>query len=170
MIKVYKEVMKSVANKIQKQHGQSLTFDVRSKPPKGLGNVRHIGAWTVRKVTAEQQRHVRANMATSNTRTRNQVFRRHGIASRDPLEQQQAPTGTLKVTEDLQFRTRRRQRFACRLFEWWQACLSWGRSHCSDEICHEKSSTTAAEEVGLFSPGGVKGGGHTCTVIYRYKY
>ena len=82
MVEVYKEVTKSIADKVQTATiSEPPTFDVKGMPAEGLAKIRHIGAWAIRKVVTNQQRYIRANMMTSNESTHCSVNRRHEIAS-----------------------------------------------------------------------------------------
>jgi len=51
MMEVYKEAVRCVAEKVQGAAiSEPASFDVKGMPNEGLAKVRHVGAWTIRKV------------------------------------------------------------------------------------------------------------------------
>lgn len=116
MMGVYKDVAKCVADKVERATvNDPLAFDVKAMPSEGLGKIRHIGAWAIRKVVSDQKRYVRSNMMSTNEQTRLSVLKRlklaslleeHVIANFEALSASTQYPETLAVSEDRQFRNR----------------------------------------------------------------
>ena len=92
-----------------------INFNVSEMPLEGLAKLRHVAGWAVRKELERCIRFIRENMFSQTTETRQNVYAAY--AKCELLEEQiivqfawlkdnvSAP-GTMKVTEDRQFRER----------------------------------------------------------------
>ena len=71
---MYKLVVKTAADKVHKREIRApVSFDVKAITAEGLGKVRYVGAWAVKKVLCAEQKNVKNNIGSSVPSTRSSV-------------------------------------------------------------------------------------------------
>lgn len=105
-----------VAHKFaQRQLIEQVDFNVSEMPVEGLAKLRHVGGWAIRKEHERCRRHIRQNMFSQSTETRQRVLMAHAkcelleehvIVQYSWLKDNSNCPATLEVTEVRQYRNR----------------------------------------------------------------
>lgn len=114
LVRIYKAVVNTAAERVRSQERNApVLINVRDMPEEGLGKVRYVGAWAVKKVLSAAQKYICTNIKSIVPSTRKSLgehrqmcflLEEYIIASKEHLQCSSDYPETLAITEEKDYR------------------------------------------------------------------